>query len=115
MAKIFLRIEGGALVGLAIYFLALMLINRPENLSAALFELLFTALAAVVVLASTKFISLRSAVILLNLIALPISRTLVQGERIWIAIPVALLALATLVALFIDRKTLAQLGESPSE
>lgn len=115
MARIFLRIEGLALVALAIYFLALVLVEKPKNVSAAVFELCFTALAASVLLAAVRFFSLRSAAILLNLIALPVSRTLAQGDRLWIAIPISIVAVATLVTLFIDRKTLAELGESPSE
>lgn len=84
-----------------------MVTKGPGNLAAALFELFFAVIVAVVLWVASRGTSFRAAAILINIIALPVSRTLIQGERTWIAIPVVLLAVATLIALFVDRKSLA--------
>lgn len=115
MLRILLRLEGTVISLIAAYLLLLMLSKHPENLSAALFELFFALLAAIVLFAAVRYLFLRSAAILLNIIALPVSRTLIQGERWFIAVPLVVVAVATLIALFVDRKTLAQLSESSSE
>lgn len=102
-----LAIEALGISLLAAILLVLMIVERPTNVPAAIFELVFAAVVAVVLWFSVKRRAFRSAVILLNIIALPISRTLAQGDRLWIALPVAGLAIATLVALFLDRKSLS--------
>lgn len=115
MLRILLRLEGTVTSLIAGYLLLLILTKHPENLPAALFEVFFALLSALVLFSAVRFIFLRSAAILLNIIALPVSRTLIQSERWFIAVPLAVVAVATLIALFVDRKTLAELRERSSE
>lgn len=104
--RFLLGLESLAVAALAVLLVILMIRQTPTNLPAALFEVIFAIVVAVTLWIASRG-KLRSAAILLNIMALPISRTLLQGERTWIAIPVAIVALATLVALFLDRKSLA--------
>lgn len=101
--RLLLTIEAVGVSALAATLALLMAIKGPGNLAAALFELFFAVAVAAGLWVASRGQSLRSAAILLNIMALPISRTLYQGERTLIALPVALLALATLIALFVDR------------
>lgn len=102
-----LTIEAIGVSALAATLAVLMVVKGPGNLAAALFELFFATVVAAGLWVAARGQSLRSAAILLNIMALPISRTLYQGDRVYIALPVGLLAIATLIALFVDRKSLA--------
>lgn len=104
---VLLGFEALAVSGIAIYLLALMVIEHPTNLPAALFELFFAALVAVMLWSTVRSGRFRSAAILMNIIALPVARTLYQGERMWLAVLVGAVAVVTLIALLIDRKSLA--------
>lgn len=105
--RILVGLEALAVAALSVLLMVLMIIKRPSNLPAAIFEVVFALVVAATLWVASRGPKLRAAAILLNIMALPISRTLLQGERNWIAIPVALLALASLTALFLDRKSLA--------
>lgn len=81
----------------------LTLTRSPQALAAALFEV-FAALVAglILVLASGRVatsVHWRSPVLLLNLLAIPVSISLGQSGQWWLAVPVGLLALSVLVLL----------------
>ena len=99
-----LAIEALAASGIVALLGFLMITQPPSNIPAALFELFFALMVATVLWISVNRDAMRSAVILLNIIALPISRTLAQGDRTLLAIIVALVAFSTLVLLYLDRK-----------
>lgn len=107
MLPFLLTLEALAVSAISLYLLVLMVIERPTNLAAALFELFFAVLMAVVLWSTVRTDKLRSAAILMNIIALPVARTLIQGDRTLLGVVVGLIAGFTLVALFLDRKALA--------
>lgn len=105
--QLLLVIEAVIITALTGLLLVLLVIERPSNLTAALFEIFFALAVAATLWKAALSRHLRSAAILINIIALPISRTLFQSEQPLIALPVGALAFGTLVALFLDRKSLA--------
>lgn len=91
----------------ALALLVLMVVQRPANLPAALFELFFAVLVAAMLWSTVASRRFRSAAILMNIIALPVARTLLQSDRLWIGVAVGVVAVLTLIGLILDRKSLA--------
>lgn len=102
-ARILILLEGVALLLLGVALAGLTLSERPERLEAALFEVLVAlGVGALLVLAAGRVatsIHWRSPVLLLNLIAIPVSVSLAQSDQWWLAVPVGAVAVSVLVLL----------------
>jgi hypothetical protein len=103
LARALLLFEGAALLLTGLTLAILTLVERPARLEAALFEVVAAlATGALLVIASTKVsrsIHWRSPVLLLNLLALPVSISLGQSGQWLISLPLGLLAISVLVLL----------------
>jgi hypothetical protein len=102
-ARALVLFEGLALLLTGLVLAALTVLERPTRLEAALFEVAAAlGTGAVLVVASRKIIRSihwRSPVLLLNLLALPVSISLAQSGQWLISLPLAFLAVAVLVLL----------------
>lgn len=103
MARILILGEGVALLLLGLVLAVLTLLERPERLGAALFEVVAAmGVGVLFILASSRVgrsVHWRSPVLLLNLIAVPVAVSLAQSGQWWLALPVGLIAVAVLVLL----------------
>lgn len=104
---ILLGFEALTVSATAVGLLVLMIVGHPSNLPAALFELFFASLVAVMLWSTVRSRRFRSAAILMNIIALPVAKTLVESERLLLALLVGVTAVLTLIALILDRKSLS--------
>ena len=99
-----LGIEILALLVLAISFIYFLLTGSPRHLAAALFEIALFLGGAVGLLAATKGMREgrhfgRSPAIVANIIAIPVAYSQGQAGNFWIAIPLALIAIAIILGI----------------
>lgn len=102
-ARVLLLVQGVALLALALAMAILTLTQHPQALAAALFEVGAAGVAgAVLVLAAPRVatsVHWRSPVLLLNVLAIPVSISLAQSGQWWLAIPLGAMAVSAVVLL----------------
>jgi hypothetical protein len=99
-----LGIEIVALLALAFSFIYFLLTGSPRHITAAFFEIALFLGGAFGLLAATKGMRAgrhfgRSPAIVANIIALPIAYSQGQAGNFWIAIPLALIAMAIILGI----------------
>jgi hypothetical protein len=103
LARALLLVEGATLLLIGGILAVLTAVERPARLEAALFEVMAAVGAGVLlVIASRKVgrsIHWRSPVLLLNLLAIPVTISLAQAGQWLISVPLGVLAVSVLVLL----------------
>ena len=98
-------VEGGALVGIGLVYGAAGVLGDPFDRTATLLEAAMALLVGVLLLLVARGLArtagwARSPAVVAQLLMLPVGVGLVQGRVWWAAVPVLVLAVAVLVALF---------------
>ena len=106
IATAIVRVEGAAIVALALSYVGLIIAARPHNRGLALFGATLGLLLGAGLLVASRGLqackrAAYSPILLIQLIAVPVGIGLVQGHRAWIAVLVLVPSVVVLVLLLL--------------